>query len=86
MRTPSPPPYMHHGQSEAPGADDHAIRRLLGHDLDAYASAHVSTYEASKTRWSECTIEEWKDGADGTVFLLGIIKSSRSAVIRTDYV
>ncbi|EKM56815.1 uncharacterized protein PHACADRAFT_183399 [Phanerochaete carnosa HHB-10118-sp] len=68
MHTPSPPPYMrqHPGDVQEPEIKDNAIRRLLGQDLDAYASAHISTYEESKQRWSECSQEEWMTGANGT--------------------
>lgn len=43
----------------------HALYRLFGQDLDAYVDAHADTYEQAKKKWTECTVEEWRAGADG---------------------
>ncbi|GJE97587.1 hypothetical protein PsYK624_138080 [Phanerochaete sordida] len=63
MRTPSPPPYGYQRPGDVPEREDHAVRRLLGRDLDAYVSAHISTYEEAKKKWSECSQDEWVAGA-----------------------
>ena len=47
--------------------EDHALRRLLGQDLDAYVDAHTEAYEQARKKWTECTIDEWKAGADGKI-------------------
>ncbi|KAL6306843.1 hypothetical protein BKA93DRAFT_771087 [Sparassis latifolia] len=41
-----------------------ALHRLLGQDLDIYVEAHVEAYEQAKKKWSECSMDEWKTGAD----------------------
>ncbi|KAI0342547.1 hypothetical protein BDW22DRAFT_1484753 [Trametopsis cervina] len=59
--------YASSGQPPAPIPDvrkNHAIARLLGQDLDSYVSTHQDIYEDAKKKWTECTIEEWKTGAD----------------------
>lgn len=47
--------------------EDHALRRLLGQDLDVYVEGHTEAYEQAKKKWTECTTEEWKAGADGII-------------------
>ena len=42
------------------------ISRLFGIDAEQYILEHVEQYEASRKRWTECSIEEWKKGADGS--------------------
>ena len=44
-----------------------ALHRLLGQDLDIYVEAHVEAYEQAKKKWSECSMDEWKVGADGAL-------------------
>ena len=68
LRTPSPPPYMHQGVGQAtPGV--HALHLLLGRNLNAYVDSHANSYENSKKKWTECTMDEWIAGADGIDFV-----------------
>ncbi|RDX42289.1 hypothetical protein OH76DRAFT_135455 [Lentinus brumalis] len=48
------------------GGDEHkqALYRLLGQDLDICVEAHADAYEQARKKWSECSIEEWTQGAD----------------------
>ncbi|KAI0687797.1 hypothetical protein C8T65DRAFT_529433, partial [Cerioporus squamosus] len=48
------------------GGDDskQALYRLLGQDLDICVEAHADAYEQARKKWSECSIEEWTQGAD----------------------
>lgn len=47
-----------------------ALHRLLGQDLDTYVDTHVDAYDQAKKKWAECSNEEWKAGADGTILFL----------------
>ncbi|KAF7792231.1 hypothetical protein EIP86_003266 [Pleurotus ostreatoroseus] len=47
--------------------EEHALRRLLGQDLDAYVDTHTEAYEQARKKWTECTVDEWKAGADELV-------------------
>ena len=44
-----------------------ALYQLLGQDLDIYVEAHAVAYEQMRKKWTECSIDEWKKGADGTL-------------------
>jgi hypothetical protein len=37
----------------------------FGRQLDEYAEVNAEKYEKAMQRWSECTMEEWIDGAEG---------------------
>jgi hypothetical protein len=39
--------------------------RLPETELDAYISAHMEKFEEAKRKWADCSLEEWKDGANG---------------------
>ncbi|KAI0364381.1 hypothetical protein BV20DRAFT_917313, partial [Pilatotrama ljubarskyi] len=41
-----------------------ALYRLLGQDLDVFVEAHADSYEESRKKWVECSVEEWTKGAD----------------------
>lgn len=43
----------------------HEMYKLFGQELDAYVNAHVEAYNESKKKWSDCSMDEWKSGADG---------------------
>ena len=45
--------------------DRPTLSRIFGHDFDTYVEAHLDAYDHAKRKWSDCTIEEWKAGADG---------------------
>ena len=81
LRTPSPPPYGHDGitdrgnesvlpRSQSMPASENAqtIQKLLGQDVETYVNTHIGAYEDAKKRWTECSYEEWKSGAEGEVF------------------
>ncbi len=55
------------------GGDEHkqALYRLLGQDLDICVEAHADAYEQARKKWSECSIEEWTQGADGAFIAVG---------------
>lgn len=57
-----------------PGIHNDALFRLFGQELDTYADVQIDVYAQAKKKWSECTIEEWKAGADGTRSLLVLNK------------
>ena len=48
-------------------ADDpkQALYHLLGQDLDICVEAHADAYEQARKKWSECSTEEWTQGAGG---------------------
>ncbi|KJA25019.1 hypothetical protein HYPSUDRAFT_199946 [Hypholoma sublateritium FD-334 SS-4] len=41
-----------------------ALQKLLGTDPDAYVKNHMDNYDEMMLRWANCTVEEWKAGAD----------------------
>jgi hypothetical protein len=44
---------------------DHVLFDLFGQDLDACVGARIEAYEQAKKKWANCSLEEWKAGADG---------------------
>ena len=42
-----------------------ALSRFLGIDMERYLAEHIDYYESEKARWADCTVDEWKNGADG---------------------
>ncbi|KAH8118031.1 hypothetical protein DFH11DRAFT_1541281 [Phellopilus nigrolimitatus] len=40
------------------------LARLLGVDMECYLAEHVAQYDAAKTRWTSCSMEEWQAGAN----------------------
>lgn len=48
-----------------PRENEHALHRLFGQDLEAYIDVNANNYEQSKKKWAECSMEEWRAGADG---------------------
>ena len=42
-----------------------ALYKLFGQELTGFVEGHVDAYEEAKKRWSECSMEEWRAGADG---------------------
>ncbi len=66
----SEPPLEHapHGPPKAIGnrVPQQALYQLLGQDLDIWVEAHADVYDQAKKKWSECSMEEWTKGADGT--------------------
>ena len=68
-----PPAYSQHEQQnhypefvvKQRPAHEQALFKLLGADLEECLSSNAATYEAEKRRWSESTIEEWKEGSKG---------------------
>ena len=42
-----------------------ALYKLLGQELTSFVESHVDVYEEAKKRWSECSMDEWRAGADG---------------------
>ncbi|KAI0633929.1 hypothetical protein C8Q77DRAFT_1108513 [Trametes polyzona] len=45
--------------------------RLLGHDLDIFVEGHADAYEQARKKWSECSVEEWTQGADALASRFG---------------
>ena len=43
-----------------------ALYMLLGQDFDVVMEAHADAYQQARKKWSECSVEEWTQGADGT--------------------
>ncbi|KAH9889570.1 hypothetical protein C8Q73DRAFT_793767 [Cubamyces lactineus] len=41
-----------------------ALYMLLGQDFDVVMEAHADTYQQARKKWSECSVEEWTQGAD----------------------
>ncbi|PCH37595.1 hypothetical protein WOLCODRAFT_167619 [Wolfiporia cocos MD-104 SS10] len=56
--------YELEAQARAGDERDDALHKLFGVDLDAYLEAHVEAYEEAKKKWTECSMDEWKAGAD----------------------
>lgn len=48
-----------------PRGGSSALEKLLGTDPDAYVKNHMDNYDKMMLRWANCTVEEWKAGADG---------------------
>ena len=65
-------------------APKQALYQLLGQDLDIWVEAHADGYEQARKKWSECSMEEWTKGADGTWTLFRVIHSLK--IIRPDLV
>lgn len=42
-----------------------ALYRLLGIDMEQFLATHIDQYESEKKRWTGCSFEEWKAGAEG---------------------
>ena len=42
-----------------------SLDKLLGRDCNYYMEQHMGKYEAVRKKWDECSIAEWKAGADG---------------------
>ena len=42
-----------------------SLDKLLGRDCNFYMEQHMGKYEAVQKKWDECSIDEWKAGADG---------------------
>ncbi|KAL5486014.1 hypothetical protein ACEPAI_7058 [Sanghuangporus weigelae] len=68
-RQPTPHPHheMHVSQNHdimQYGEENQALCRLLGIDFDHYFAEHIEQYEAAKKRWTSCSVEEWKTGAE----------------------
>ncbi|KZT63284.1 hypothetical protein DAEQUDRAFT_159024 [Daedalea quercina L-15889] len=47
-----------------PGGRGEALYKLLGQELTVFVEGHVDAYEEAKKKWSECSMEEWRAGAD----------------------
>ena len=55
-------------RAPAPAADipkEHALLQLFGQETDMFINAHLDAYEDAKKKWANCSIDEWKAGADG---------------------
>ncbi|KZT01593.1 uncharacterized protein LAESUDRAFT_815771 [Laetiporus sulphureus 93-53] len=65
-----PPSSAHSRGGEMQGAHQeqdgqgHALRSLLGQELDAYLRIHVEAYEEAKKKYSECSLDDWKAAAE----------------------
>ncbi|KAI1790023.1 hypothetical protein LXA43DRAFT_1017965 [Ganoderma leucocontextum] len=55
-----------HGPPKAVGngVPKQALYQLLGQDLDIWVEAHADAYEQARKKWSECSLDEWTNGAD----------------------
>ncbi|KAL5526564.1 hypothetical protein ACEPAF_8288 [Sanghuangporus sanghuang] len=63
--TPHPQHEMHVSQNIMQyGEENQALCRLLGVDFDQYFAEHIEQYETAKKRWTSCSVEEWKAGAE----------------------
>jgi hypothetical protein len=47
-----------------------ALDRMLGKNVDAFVVERYEKYELACERWRDCTMEEWKKGAEGEFTLL----------------
>ena len=64
----SPPDLKTYPYEQAlPRGGSSVLERLLGTDPDVYVKNHMENYDEMMLRWANCTVEEWKAGADGTV-------------------
>jgi len=62
------PPSSPAPQAQQPPGSD-ALTRLLGRDANVYMEDHMGKYDAAVKKWTNCTIEEWKEGANGKLDL-----------------
>ena len=51
------------------------MHRLLGQNLDAYVDAHSDAYDLAKKKWTECSLDEWKAGADGILISFAFVRA-----------
>ena len=65
---PSTPVRGHARGSNGVLATNSVLHRILGPTLERHANKDLETYLNAKRKWSECTMEEWKAGADGIKF------------------
>ncbi|TBU52076.1 hypothetical protein BD310DRAFT_941044 [Dichomitus squalens] len=65
-RAPGVVPLQDSFGAQRDGHSKQALYRLLGQDLDICIEAHADAYEQARKKWSECSIDEWTKGADGT--------------------
>lgn len=70
--TPVPVPYEEysdhphpHEQTNGQGQEQMQDSDLNNSNIDAYIAAHLERFEESKRKWADCSVEEWKAGADG---------------------
>ncbi len=63
-------------QSEHPNnasSDMRGLDRFLGSGSNDYLDQHIEKYEESVRKWSECSLEEWKAGAESRFSLVWLI-------------
>ncbi|TCD65260.1 hypothetical protein EIP91_002924 [Steccherinum ochraceum] len=51
-------------QATHAAVEELALQRLLKQDPDKYVEEHLEAYNEARKKWSECSIDEWKAGAD----------------------
>ena len=62
--------HSHDLAPQAPPREASAFDTVFDVDFDAYMKMHMAEYEAEKTKWASCEMNEWVKGADGTSRLL----------------
>lgn len=45
---------------------------VLGRDIESYIASHLDEYGRAKARWTECSREEWEQGALGKSGFLNV--------------
>jgi len=72
---PSSPPSngMQGEHSNIASSDIRGLDRLLGPGSNDYLDQHIEKYETSVRKWSECSLDEWKAGAERRPLLVWLI-------------
>jgi hypothetical protein len=58
-------PRQGHSVETSETSELRSLDKLLGRDCNYYMEQHMGQYEAVRKKWDECSIGEWKAGADG---------------------
>lgn len=69
----SPSNGMQCEQPNIASSDIRGLDRLLGPGSNDYLDQHMEKYEASVKKWSECSLDEWKAGAERRSLLVWFI-------------
>ncbi|KAI0792918.1 hypothetical protein C8Q75DRAFT_751922 [Abortiporus biennis] len=57
-------PVRNHQTADSSAPSNSILHRILGPSLERHADKDLEAYMNAKKKWSECTIEEWKAGAN----------------------
>jgi len=53
-------------QSQQSQGESNALEKILGQDPNVYVRDHMDVYENLVNKWTDCTMDEWIAGANGS--------------------